>query len=109
MEETGWSNIIGENLWGDAFSLFGSITLILLILFCGLLFIQGIRSLIVYKETQPILVAGSLAGIFGLGLTGFWGNALANPGIAILAAAFCAMAAAGGEYDEEFEEVEPTS
>ncbi len=101
-----WKSVFGEGDWGKAFSMYGPTAFFLLIVFGALLLGGGFRALIKYMDIQPALLAGAIGGFLALLLTGLWGNFLANPGIAILASAFCAMIAAGGEYDEEFEEIE---
>lgn|GEM_PF-2192346 len=101
-----WHRLFDASDWGTVFRLFGSTDFLLIAVFFGLLLIEGMKSHFTYRDLQPILLGGALAGLLGLALIGSWGNFLSNPGLALLAAAFCAMTASGGEYDEEFEEIE---
>lgn len=105
-ESSGWRFILEESDWGKALTRCGPTGFFLLMLFCGLLLVEGLRAMILNSESSSALLAGAIGGLLALLLTGIWGSFLANPGLALLAAAFCAMTAAGGEYDEEFEEVE---
>jgi len=104
--EAGWDSLLSKGDWGILAGTFGSTALILVAAFLALLVAEGIFCFVRYKGPEPVLIAGAIAGVVGIGLTCLWGNCLANPGLALLGAAFCAMAAAGGEYDEEYEEVE---
>ncbi len=105
-EGPGWDSLFANGDWGVLSDTLGSTGFVMIALFLGLLVVEGMYSFVKHKGIQPILVAGALAGIVGVALTATWGQFLGNPGLALLTAAFCAMAAAGGEYDEEYEEIE---
>ena len=102
----GWSLLAGKGEFGNIQDAFGRTGLFLVLAFLALLLAEGFRAMALYDDSGPLLAAGAAAGLLALGLTGLWGSFLSNPGLALLAAAFCAMTAAGGEYDEEFEEIE---
>jgi hypothetical protein len=104
-----WKDTLEGGDWGTLLLRCGPIGLVLLALLAVLLLVEGIKSLLSPQESPPLLAVGAITGFLGLLIVGIWGNFLANPGLAILAAAFCAMTAAGGEYDEEFEEIEIVS
>lgn len=108
-QRRGWDSLIKKGGWGELNDAIGSTGFLLIAVFVGLLLVEGLYSFVKHNGVQPILIAGALTGIVGIALTGLWGHFLGNPGLALLCAAFCAMVAAGGEYDEEYEEIELTA
>ena len=101
-----WKETVERGFWARIADRFDHTVLFMFLGLLAIFLVEGFRSLIIYKDTQPILQAGSLAGIIGAGLIGLWGDFSASQGIALILAAFFGMAVAGGEYDEEYEEVE---
>ena len=57
-----------------------------------------------FRGYQPILAAGALATLVGLTVLALVGHVLWHPGLALVVAAVSAVAAAGGDFEEEFEE-----
>lgn len=104
-----WKETLEGGFWARTLNRFGPTGFYLILALLAIFLLEGFRSLIIYRELQPILQAGALAGIIGISLIGLWGDFSTNPGIALIAAAFCGMAVAGGEYDEEYEELEFTN
>ena len=102
----GWSFVVGGGEFGKIFDALGKKGLFPILAFLLLILAEGVREMVRHDDSRAVLAAGAAAGLLALGLTGLWGSFLSNPGLALLAAAFCAMTAAGGEYDEEFEEIE---
>jgi len=67
---------------------------------------SALRGVATFHENQPILAAGAFSTIVAVVLFMFLGTPLASLGAALPVSVACAVAAAGGDFEEELEEEE---
>jgi len=70
----------------------------------GLCFLKACRAMLFSSGPQSLLAAGACAGLLGLLALTLLGNCMRNPGVALLASTWLAVAAAGGDFEQEVEE-----
>lgn len=66
--------------------------------------IYALQGYVRFDENQPILAAGALSIIIGVTFLSAFEVCLDNLGVAFAFSAVCAVAATGGDFEEEFEE-----
>ena len=68
------------------------------------LVVTSVRGMAQFRENQPILAAGALATVVGVTLFAVLGHCLHGLGVALAVSAVSAIAAAGGDFEQELEE-----